>query len=154
MGFVKDRNRQGRPEIVTYPDKRLNVLQSFIEDPRNSIRKVGQQHDIDPTYEATFKLTGNINRHNCRYWSDENPHWMYEVHTQNQQKVNVCTGILNEAIIGLFFIECNLNADNYLAMLQDEIVPAIRNIARQNFNDIWFQQDGHHLTTVFEYANI
>ena len=66
---------------------------------------------------------------------------MYEAYTQNQQKVNVWTGILNEAIIGLFFIE-NLNADNYLAMLQDEIVPAIRNIARQNFNEIWFQQDG------------
>ena len=50
--------------------------------------------------------------------------------------------ILNETIIGPFFIEDNLHADNYLAMLQDEIVPAIRNIARQNFNDIWFQQDG------------
>ncbi|KAG5319547.1 MOS1T transposase, partial [Pseudoatta argentina] len=34
------------------------------------------------------------------------------------------TRILNEAIIGPFFIEGNLNADNYLAMLQDEIVPA------------------------------
>ncbi|XP_018362822.1 PREDICTED: uncharacterized protein LOC108761003 [Trachymyrmex cornetzi] len=87
-------------------------------------------------YEATFELIGNVNRHNCRYWSDENPHWMYEAHTQNQQKVNVWAGILNEAIIEPFFIEGNLNADNYLAMLQDEIVPAIRNIARQNFNDI------------------
>ncbi|KYQ50729.1 hypothetical protein ALC60_10189, partial [Trachymyrmex zeteki] len=48
MGFVKDRNRQDRPAIATNPDKRLNVLQSFIEDPRNSIRKVAQQHDIDP----------------------------------------------------------------------------------------------------------
>ena len=46
MGFVKDRNRQGRLAIATNPDKRLNVLQSFIEDPRNSIRKIAQQHDI------------------------------------------------------------------------------------------------------------
>ena len=77
------------------------------------------------------------------------------VHTQNQQKVNVWAGILNEVIIGLFFIEGNLNTDNYLAMLQDEI-PAVRNIARQNFNDIWFQQDGAplHASTVYEYANI
>ena len=57
------------------------------------------------------------------------------IHTQNQQKVNIWTGILNEAIIGPLFIEDNLNADNYLAMLQDKIVPAIRNIARQNFNE-------------------
>ncbi|KYN28356.1 hypothetical protein ALC57_02225 [Trachymyrmex cornetzi] len=47
-GFVKDRNRQGRPAIATNPDKRLNVLQSFIEDPRNSVHKVAQQHDINP----------------------------------------------------------------------------------------------------------
>ncbi|KAG5309468.1 SETMR methyltransferase, partial [Acromyrmex insinuator] len=46
MGFVKDRNRQNRPAIATNLNKRLNVLQSFIEDPRNSIRKVAQQHDI------------------------------------------------------------------------------------------------------------
>ena len=33
---------------MTNSDKRLNVLQSFIEDPHNSIRKVAQQHDINP----------------------------------------------------------------------------------------------------------
>ena len=53
--------------------------------------------------EATFELIKNVNRHNCRYWSDENPYWMYKAHTQNQQKINVWVGILNEAIIGLFF---------------------------------------------------
>ena len=56
--------------------------------------------------------------------------------------------ILNETIIGPFFIEGNLNADNYLAMLQDEIVPAIQNIARQNFNDILVPARWRHLTTV------
>lgn len=24
--------------------------------------------------EATFMLNGNVNRHNCRLWSDVNPH--------------------------------------------------------------------------------
>jgi len=33
--------------------------------------------------EATFELTGNVNRHNCRYWSDINPHWLRENHTQH-----------------------------------------------------------------------
>jgi len=51
---------------------------------------------------------------------------MYEAHIQNQQKVNVWTGILNEVIIGLFFVKGNLNADNYLVMLQDEIIPKYR----------------------------
>jgi len=38
---------------------------------------------------STFELTGNVNRHNCRFWSDENPNWMYKTHTQNLEKVNV-----------------------------------------------------------------
>ncbi|XP_018317043.1 uncharacterized protein [Mycetomoellerius zeteki] len=67
---------------------------------------------------------------------------MYEAHTQNQQKVNVWAGILNEAIIVPFFIEDNLNADNYLTMFQDEIIP--------------FQQNGtspHYSLQVRQYLN-
>jgi hypothetical protein len=25
--------------------------------------------------EACFKLSGHVNRHNCMYWADENPHF-------------------------------------------------------------------------------
>ncbi|KAJ8960141.1 hypothetical protein NQ318_003860 [Aromia moschata] len=39
--------------------------------------------------EATFFLNGHVNRQNTRYWSQENPHWMQEYHTQHPQKVNV-----------------------------------------------------------------
>ncbi|XP_018358516.1 PREDICTED: uncharacterized protein LOC108758200 [Trachymyrmex cornetzi] len=31
--------------------------------------------------EATFELSGSVNRQNMRYWADENPHWMRESHT-------------------------------------------------------------------------
>ncbi|EZA46950.1 hypothetical protein X777_00567 [Ooceraea biroi] len=24
--------------------------------------------------EASFEINGNVNRHNCRFWTDENPH--------------------------------------------------------------------------------
>ncbi|KAJ8962159.1 hypothetical protein NQ318_018116 [Aromia moschata] len=40
--------------------------------------------------EATFFLNGHVNRQNTRYWSQENPHWMQEYHTQHPQKVIVC----------------------------------------------------------------
>ncbi|KAJ8962857.1 hypothetical protein NQ318_001262 [Aromia moschata] len=43
--------------------------------------------------EATFFLNGHVNRQNTRYWSQENPHWMQEYHTQHPQKVNVWAGI-------------------------------------------------------------
>ena len=39
--------------------------------------------------EATFQLNGNVNRQNCRYWSDTNSHWMREDKTQYPQKLNV-----------------------------------------------------------------
>ncbi|KAJ8962113.1 hypothetical protein NQ318_018070 [Aromia moschata] len=42
--------------------------------------------------EATFFLNGHVNRQNTRYWSQENPHWMQEYHTQHPQKVNVWAG--------------------------------------------------------------
>ena len=33
--------------------------------------------------EVTFHLNGHVNRHNCRYWSDNNPHWYTDVHSQH-----------------------------------------------------------------------
>ncbi|KAJ8957158.1 hypothetical protein NQ318_007718 [Aromia moschata] len=42
--------------------------------------------------EATFFLNGHVNRQNTRNWSQENPHWMQEYHTQHPQKVNVWAG--------------------------------------------------------------
>jgi len=98
--------------------------------------------DEDPNFlsnivfsdEATFQINGNVNRHNCRFWSDANPHWT--------QKLNVWAGILNNAVIGPFFIDGNLTAAKYEDMLRHEIVPAIQAIVGDNFEDTWFQQDG------------
>ncbi|KAJ8934061.1 hypothetical protein NQ318_005111, partial [Aromia moschata] len=43
---------------------------------------------------STFTLNGTVNRQNCRYWADVNPHWVMEAHTQYPQKVNVWAGIV------------------------------------------------------------
>lgn len=91
--------------------------------------------------EATFMLNGNVNRHNCRYWSSVNPHWMREQHTQHPEKLNVWLGILGGQFIGPFFIDGNLNANEYYRLLEQQIVPAIR-LASDNFDHVWFQQDG------------
>lgn len=95
--------------------------------------------------ESTFHLTGYVNRHNCRYWSDVNPHIIREAHTQYPKKLNVWAGILGRRLIGPFFIEGNLNGELYLDMLQNLIVPAMRTAAAaQNmvWEDVVFQQDG------------
>ncbi|EFN80152.1 hypothetical protein EAI_03168, partial [Harpegnathos saltator] len=91
--------------------------------------------------EAIFELNGQVNRHNSKYWSNVNSHWMSN-HIQNPQKVNVCAGIFNSTPVGPFFIEGNLTAQIYENMLQEQIIPVIRNLADGNFDDIYFPQDG------------
>lgn len=92
--------------------------------------------------EATFQLDGTLNRHNCRYWAAENPHWMREDKSQYPQKLNVWAGIVNNRIIGPFFIDGNLDAEKYEAMLRNDIVPAITEIVGDDFENTYYQQDG------------
>ena len=86
------------------------------------------------TDEAKFELSGNVNRHNCRFWTDKNPHWMYEGNTQYPEKLNIWAGIYNDTLIGPFFIDGNLTADKYEGMLRNEIIPSIKNISGNHFD--------------------
>lgn len=59
-------------------------------------------------------------------------------------------------VVGPFFIIGNLNAEVYLAMLQQQVVPAIQ-ASVNNFEQIWFQQDGappHYGLEVRQYLDI
>lgn len=110
--------------------------------------------------ESTFHLTGYVNRHNCRYWCQENPNEIIEAHTQRPQKRNVWAGILANEIIGPFFIDGNLDGPKYLLLLHNEIVPSMRASAtRQNipWADVFFQQDGapaHFSRMVRDYLDL
>lgn len=108
------------------------------------------------TDESTFPLLGRWNPMHVRYWSRENLHRAFELRTQYPQKLNVWGGILGEHVIGPFFIEGNLSGRKYLNLLQQQIVPEIRNAVGDRFGDIWFQQDGcpaHNSVLVQEYLN-
>ena len=93
-----------------------------------------------------------MNKQNCRYWSDENPHIVVEGHTQNPQKLSVWCEILGDKIIGPFFIDGIWTDDAYLEMLNNLIESAIVNEVENqrdlegnlNLNEdlINFQQDG------------
>lgn len=112
------------------------------------------------TDESTFHLTGYVNRHNCRYWCEENPNEHIVAHTQTPEKRNVWAGILKNEVIGPFFIEGNLDGPKYVMLLHNDIVPAMRaSAARQNipWADVYFQQDGapaHSSRLVTRYLNI
>lgn len=127
------------------PDRRMQFCQQIM----NFLDETPQFVDrILFSDEATFCLNGFVNRHNCRYWSAENPHWMEEMHTQHPQKVNVWAGIIGTHVIGPFFLNGNLTADTYLTLLREKVIPAVIQIFpnRENpqviANDVYFQQDG------------
>jgi len=71
--------------------------------------------------EAAFELNGAVNKHNSRYWSDINP-----------QKLNVWAGLCRRGVIDPFFLYENLNAQNYLNLLRNQVVPAIENLYPDN----------------------
>ncbi|CAG9839786.1 unnamed protein product [Diabrotica balteata] len=45
-GEVKDRYKSGRPKRVMSDNKALDIIQSFVEEPHTSSRKVAQVHDV------------------------------------------------------------------------------------------------------------
>lgn len=53
--------------------------------------------------ECSFFVNGTVNRHNCRYWADENPRVFHETHTQHPLKLNVWAGIYGDRIVGPLF---------------------------------------------------
>jgi hypothetical protein len=89
--------------------------------------------------EAHFHLHGGVNRHNFRYWSDENPGW-YSENPVYSPRVTVWAAIGEMGIIGAFFFEGNVTGASYLQMLQNEFWPVIQRFT--NLDHIRFMQDG------------
>nr|CAI5830231.1 unnamed protein product [Callosobruchus analis] len=66
--------------------------------------------------EAQFKLNGTVNRHNCVYWCEENPHVTIEK-AVNLPGVNVWCGLSSRGLIGPFRFEGTVTGINYLTCL-------------------------------------
>ena len=54
--------------------------------------------------EATFRLSGMVNRHNVRIWGTENPRVVIE-DVRDSPKVNVFCAISSEKVYGPFLFE-------------------------------------------------
>lgn len=141
------------------PDRRMEFCQVLMDMCNQN---PGFVQNIIFSDEATFKLNGEINRQNCRYWAKDNPHWMREQHTQYPEKVNVWVGIVRNKIIGPYFFEGNVNGQAYLQFLQRFLIPTLvnlfpsRNNPRVPDESLWYQQDGaapHYAVGVREYLN-
>jgi hypothetical protein len=71
--------------------------------------------------EATSKLGGTIDRHNCLYWATESPNLM-EDGTVNLPGTSVWCGMPSRAILGLSSVEGTATGPAYLIMLEDIIL--------------------------------
>ena len=128
-------------------DRRLQFCEIFMTKVNEDVTFLDKIWWSD---EATFKLNGHINRHNCVYWSNDNPHVILEK-DNNLPGLTVWAAISCMGLIGPIFFESTVNQDNYLHMLQTEFWPRV-----ENQNDIYFQQDGappHYGTRVREWLN-
>jgi Helix-turn-helix domain (DUF4817) len=109
--------------------------------------------------ESSFALRSRHNPSRLRYWSKGNNHRKIVCSSQNRAKINVWTGILGDHIIGPYYIEGNLNAEKYVELLRERVIPAIQNFPDVNIENVWLQQDGcpahnaiivrHFLSNVF-----
>ena len=88
--------------------------------------------------EATFRVSGKLNKHSVRIWGSENPHATRELQ-RDSPKVNVWCGIICNRIIGPFFFhEASITADVYLDLLTEYVAPQLIEFQPT----IIFQQDG------------
>ena len=104
------------------------------------------------TDQACFKLSGHVNRHNCVYWYDTNPH-LTEKTEMNQPGVTVWADLLCSGVLGPVIFERTLNGDMYLEILR-KVLPTMQ--AMPNLSDVIFQQDGvppHYATHVRDFLN-
>lgn len=66
--------------------------------------------------EAHFYLHGQVNRHNCRYWANKNPHW-YREESLHSPHTTVWAGISLPYLYGPFFFDNTVNGERNLYML-------------------------------------
>ena len=103
------------------PDRRLEFCEWMLDSTEDDSIRLDR---ILRTDEATFQTNGRVNRHNCVYWSDTNPHFIEQ--ELNVPRVIIWRGIWSNSDIGPFFFEGSVTAKIYLQMLEDNIMPQLQ----------------------------
>ena len=96
------------------PDRQLQFCEWFLH---KSEERENFQDSIVWSYEATFKVNGTINRHNCVYWANENPNNVEEK-TVNLLGVAVWCSLSSRGLIGPYFFEETVTGQTYLQMFE------------------------------------
>lgn len=101
------------------------------------------------TNKLSILLTKNY-IHFFRYWCDVNPHWMTDSNEVRGEKIMIWMGIIDQHIVGPYFIEGYVNAQSYISMLGDFVMPILDSLELNiDFNEIWYQHDGASAHTAY-----
>ena len=119
------------------PDRRVEFCETLQDMFRNEDDEI--LNKIVWSDEATFKLSGHVNRHNYVYSATKNPHLVLESQLK-EPGVCVWGGISVKGVLGPVFFDGTVNGQNYLDMLTNVVVPQLR--ARDDYDELFFQQDG------------
>lgn len=117
-----------------------------------------QNHDknILFTDEATFTRLGIFNVHNEHWWSHSNPHVTRQDAYQHRFSVNVWAGVLNNCLLGPYFIEGRLDSQSYLTLLRSVVNDMLEDVPIMYLRDLYYQHDGapaHYQSQVREFLN-
>jgi transposase len=132
------------------PDRRCEFAETFLNMVADDYSLPDRIVWAD---EATFKLNGHVNRHNCVYYAVENPHIVI-TQEMNAPGVTAWMGIWSGGLIGPFFFRDTVTAHSYLEKLRREIVPAI--VHQMDSTTIFYMHDGappHYAQSVRQFLD-
>lgn len=119
--------------------QRLNFCEIMLDKYETNVNIF---NNIIWTDEATFNLSGHVNRHNSSYWYQENQNIIIEKQIK-KPGLTVWGGISSYGMVGPFFTTGTVTANFYLELLQEQIVPAIlQKVGPELFGQVLYQNDG------------
>ncbi|GFW91419.1 uncharacterized protein TNCV_3375851 [Trichonephila clavipes] len=110
------------------------------------------EHQTMPSRAVTshFWLNGNVNKQNCRIWSEANPQ-VYVETPLHLEKLIVWCALWVGGIIGPYFFKnleghnVTVNGDRYRATIANFFISELNN---HDVQELWIQQDGATCHTV------
>jgi hypothetical protein len=117
---------------------RVNFCRQFLDIVNND---EGVFDNLIMSDASHFRLSGNVNKQNFRYWSNNKPMQLYEkpLHSEN---VTVWYGVSTFVVIRPYFFEekkeaVTVDSERYCTKLQTFLATEQRRM-----RNVWFQQDG------------
>ena len=114
--------------------KRVNFSNWIPRKIRTDVSFLSHVHFSD---EANFANTGNVNRHNIHYWTNEIPRWMRTVPFQHPRSVNCWCSIVGDHVIGPYFLEGRLTGQVYGNFLQNVLPQLMEDVPLHVRMNMW-----------------